>query len=162
LDGFNIIDEDLYCEIQKYTDGKKVNEHGFRYNIFLDSIKYEELISKTIDKINSLPCIIYVENDIIEILSKIKTNRFLFYLSYFKNDNDIKINVNVTRINFAKGLYQFICIHKQLENYEFKKMAYKFCYMTPKEIEDRNKEYEKLLAMNPHSQIIREQIKKTE
>lgn len=147
LDDFEIKDTKNYYHSYRIIDGIRDNKCSNTYfNFFIDIPNYSELIKKEIIEIKNMPCAVYVDFEILEILSSIETNDFFLQISHFK-DIPLSDDVHIKRFNFGKTYYNFIQSYKKLNKFNFQKHTYYIELMS----NDEQKEYIKILAKEMES-----------
>lgn len=129
-----ILDEQKFSHNSKYyisytyidgikNDGCTKLEFIFKKDI----IVYSDLVLKSIENIKNMPCIMYADFKLIEILSSIESNRFFKQLNEIK---DIPEDVHFRNFNLGVNFYNLIQSLLMFDDINFKKHRYKLIEMT--------------------------------
>lgn len=135
LDDFKLKNEPVYYYSTPYIDGEKKGAVQEFYNYYIDTPNYANLINERLEKIKKVPCAIYAEFRLLEVLSTIESNYFINQVLDFKNE-PLNDDICISRCNFGKNYYDFIQSYIKLGLFKFEKHTYQKMPMSESEIKD--------------------------
>ncbi|NMB95816.1 MAG: hypothetical protein GYA02_04280 [Clostridiaceae bacterium] len=113
LDDFTFSNETLYLYKYSVVNGEKKITTRYTENFYTYSTNNIHNIVNCLKTIKTISCSIYIDFDILQILSSIETNWFLNWIL------KLKPNQKEVRMGFSNDYYQFIQSYKKLNKLEF-------------------------------------------
>lgn len=145
LPNLGISDITKSSRIETVIDEEMTKMYRYGYNLQKDSIKYADLIMKTIGHIKESMCSAQMDGDIINTLSTIENN---WFLSCFYDSNFSRFNMSCLQhriANLDKGIFELIKCHLSLNKYVFSKLTYQIEKISDEEM--KKEEEQKLFKM---------------
>ncbi len=150
LDSLSVSNETKYYHNKIYIDGEYSSETEIYIQYYSELPKIINNILKRIDKIKNMPCIVDVDNRIIQILSEVESNGFVLQVQYLEKCVDnYELFKNIIRTNFGKNYYHFIQSLTKLYDFEFRKFTYKKYEMNNNEKEEYKKNIQEIIEKHP-------------
>lgn len=116
LDNFVFSNETLYFNKYSFINEEKKITSRYTENFYSYSANNIKNIVSCIRKIKTIPCAIYIDFDILELLSAVETNWFINWILNLKPE---EINQQIVRMGFSNDYYEFIQSYKNLCKMKF-------------------------------------------
>lgn len=130
-----LIDQEKWVRILDYRNGIRGNTVSHSYNLYTDVKNNTALIIDEIKKIKNSPSAVFLDEDVVEIISKIESCRFLEMISYWSQPYIAIPSYEPIVIHQDINFYEFIQFHLELNQYIFDKITYRYERMDEQEIE---------------------------
>lgn len=153
LDKLNFNNDIVYCKNKSYINEKENGCIIYEYKLLNECNLHKSLIIKLCDELSILPSFLYCDNNIVDLISKIKISELLkSFPSGNMYNSDIYIEYRI--LNLGEKYHKFLNIHRDLANVVHTRYSCKFFAASSQEIADYCSYQEKIACEHPELLLV--------